>query len=85
MIILALMSVPLAAIASRTYLKKREIEARSGGLTLPEARALRAEVAELRQRVETLETIATTGDGALVPASRALEELQLASRRSRAG
>lgn len=58
-VILAVMSVPLAAIASRTWLKTRELHARQAGDV--HLRLLEREVRDLRARVEVLETIATSG------------------------
>lgn len=55
-ILLALMSVPLAWIASRTYLKARELAA--GRESEIRIKLLEAELREMKKRVEVLETIA---------------------------
>lgn len=84
-IILALMSVPLAAIASKTYVKKRELDAKGSSALVREVELLRAETRELRERVETLETIATGASALPAASAEALSELELAARRARAG
>ena len=52
--------MPLAAIGSRTYLKKLELEGTSSPALQKDIESLMLESAELRQRIETLETIATS-------------------------
>ncbi len=72
-VILALMSVPLSAIAGRTYLKARALDAaRDESLRI---KLLETELRELRDRVEVLETIATDGGPTLVPAAQQLRQL----------
>jgi predicted nuclease with TOPRIM domain len=62
-IVLIVFSVPLSAIIGSFWLKAKRIEHESGGSTLePRLRALEAENRELRQRVETLETIVTSDE-----------------------
>lgn len=72
-IILALMSVPLSAIAARTYLKARALNAPREDSA--RVRLLEAELRELRDRVEVLETIATDGAPMIVPADNELRHL----------
>ena len=59
-VLLAIFSVPLAAILSSTYLKaKRLNQERADAEIHRKVRALEAHAADLRARVENLETIAT--------------------------
>ncbi|MCP4498742.1 MAG: hypothetical protein GY822_02100 [Deltaproteobacteria bacterium] len=55
LIILAIMSVPLSAILSRTFLKAREIKTLASD---ENTRLLLVECNALRQRIEVLESIA---------------------------
>ena len=82
-ILLAIFSVPLAAIVSRTYIKAKELESRGSPALAGEMKLLRGQVAELQQRVEVLETIAVNSSDSPSPAVRELEELQRAASRSR--
>ena len=63
LILLAVFSVPLAAIGSRTYLKAKAMRASTltGPLT-KRVESLEADNADLKQRLETLETIVTSPD-----------------------
>ena len=63
-ILLVIFSVPLAFIGSRTFLKYKQLELESGRGAGSEKRLKELERAnaELQERVETLETIATGGD-----------------------
>jgi hypothetical protein len=68
LIMLIIFSPALAFFGGRTFLKYQEIKHRSGGGSLDEnttkrLEALEAENADLKERVETLETIATTSVG----------------------
>ena len=58
--ILAMMSVPLCWLVCRAWV--RSLELKSRGEIDRESARLRLECADLRQRVETLETIATLPD-----------------------
>jgi hypothetical protein len=61
MIMLIIFSPALAFFGGRTFLKYQEMKHRSGGaVDTKRLDALEAENRDLRQRVETLETIATT-------------------------
>ena len=86
-IILAVLSVPLAAIASSTYLKARRIDASGGGQLPAEVKLLQAQNAELERRLEVLEEIATSTHLVSLPEAREkvdeMHELAMAARRSR--
>ena len=59
-VLLAIFSVPLAAILSSTYLKAKRLNQEKADAEIHrKVRALEAEAADLRERVENLETIAT--------------------------
>ena len=59
-ILLAIFSVPLAAILSSTYLKAKRLNAeRADSEVRRKVRELEGLTADLRERVENLETIAT--------------------------
>ena len=79
-VILAVFSVPLAAILSSSWVKVQKLKLESGGgpETATRLQRLEAENAELRQRVETLETIATTPVG--IEGARAFKELEAPKR-----
>ena len=66
-IVLAVFSVPLAAIASSTWLRHKKMQLEAGGMT-PQLQQrllmIENENRELKSRVETLETIATGLEGA---------------------
>jgi len=60
-VLLAIFSVPLAAIVSSTYLKAKRINAEKADAEVRrKVRDLEAVSAELRERIENLETIVTT-------------------------
>jgi uncharacterized protein YlxW (UPF0749 family) len=62
-IVLIVFSVPLSAIIGSFWLKAKRLEHESGGREFePRMRALEAENRDLRQRVETLETIVTSDE-----------------------
>jgi len=86
-IILAVFSVPLAAIASSTYLKARRIDAAGGGQLVGEVKLLQAQNEELQKRVEVLEEIATSSLTTSLPEARQkvdeMHELAMAARRAR--
>jgi hypothetical protein len=86
-IILAVFSVPLAAIASSTYLKARRIDAEGGAALKREVLALQEANVELQKRVEVLEEIATDAGARTLGEARQkveeLHELELAARRAR--
>jgi cell division protein FtsB len=63
LIMMCIFSVPLAGIISKTYLKRLELLAQSPPDQQKKLEALTIESAELRQRIETLETIATSSTG----------------------
>jgi len=82
---LAIFSVPLAGIISKTYLRKLELQTRSSPELENQVKTLLLENADMRERIETLETIATTSSG-LEPQSDAeilerMEALATVSRR----
>ena len=88
LVLLAVFSVPLTAILSRTYLRAKEIDARGSQKLLAELDALRSETTQLRGRVEVLETIAVDASATLADAQqeqleneKILEELQARSTR----
>lgn len=63
LIIAIVFSVPLAAIIGSFWVRVKRMEFEAGGRDHePRMRALEAENRELRQRVETLETIVTMDD-----------------------
>jgi len=65
LIIAIVFSVPLAAILGAYWVRVKRMEFEAGARDVePRLRALEAENRELRQRVETLETIATDADPA---------------------
>lgn len=81
---LIIFSPALAFFGGRTFLKYQEIKHRSGGALDNNATkrldALEAENAELRTRVETLETIATTVG---IDGAAKLKELEEEAKRTR--
>jgi hypothetical protein len=87
-ILLVVFSVPLAAILGRTFIKYKTLElergkADGGSETARRLAALEKANAELRERVETLETIAIDSDtrSAGVAGARALEAHEEAARK----
>ena len=65
LIVAIVFSVPLAAILGAYWVRVKRMEFEAGARDVePRLRALEAENRELRQRVETLETIATDADPA---------------------
>jgi hypothetical protein len=61
LIVAIVFSVPLSAIVGSYWVKVKRLELESGAKDVePRLRALEAENRELRQRVEVLETIATS-------------------------
>ena len=84
LVVLIVFSVPLSAIVGNLFLKYKKLELEKGGGRVDDARLLKLERdnAELRGRVETLETIATgmsTGQDprvAGIDASLKLRELE---------
>lgn len=61
LIVAIVFSVPLAAIVGSFWVKVKRMEYQSGARDVePRLRALEAENRELRQRIEVLETIATS-------------------------
>ncbi len=63
LIIAIVFSVPLAAIVGSFWVRVKRMEFEAGGRDQePRMRALEAENRELRQRIETLETIVTVDD-----------------------
>jgi hypothetical protein len=97
LIVAIVFSVPLSAIVGSYWVKVKRLELESGAKDVePRLRALEAENRELRQRVEVLETIATSDSPARTrvrvdatpraPEGHALEVTPEAARRSqRAG
>lgn len=85
LIMAIIFSVPLTAILGRVYLKAKAIDAQRGAGADAERRllALERENAELKARVETLETIATS-EPARLPAQSEVKALQEALARSEA-
>lgn len=79
-VILAVFSVPLAAILSSSWVKvqKLKLESGTGPETEKRMRELEASNVELQQRIETLETIATASPG--LEGARALKELEAPKR-----
>ena len=86
-IILAVFSVPLAAIASSTYLKARRIDSSGGSQLTADVKLLLAQNEELQKRVEVLEEIATSSQVTSLPEARQkvdeMHELAMAARRTR--
>jgi hypothetical protein len=82
LVMLIIFSPALAFFGGRTFLKYQEIKHRSGGAldssTTKRLEALEAENADLKQRVETLETIATTVG---IDGAAKLKELEEEARR----
>lgn len=78
LVMLIIFSPALAFFGGRTFLKYQEIKHRAGGTldssTMKRLEALEAENADLKQRVETLETIATTTVG--IDGAAKLKELE---------
>jgi len=64
LIILALMSVPLTWIGTRTHVRLREIKAREQGTV--HTQLLTTQIHDLKKRVEVLETIATSDERVVV-------------------
>jgi hypothetical protein len=62
-IMLAVFSVPLAGIISKTYLRKLELQSKGSPELEKQVEALMLESSDLRERIETLETIATASSG----------------------
>ena len=60
---LAVFSVPLAGIISKTYLRKLELQSKGSPELEKQVEALMLESSDLRERIETLETIATASSG----------------------
>ncbi|MBI1949182.1 MAG: hypothetical protein HYS27_26075 [Deltaproteobacteria bacterium] len=81
-IILAVFSVPLTAIVSSAWLKAKRLDAERKPAPEVEKRLalLEAKNAELRERVETLETIATGMDARQLGAEGAQELKELEQR-----
>ena len=81
-IILAVFSVPLTAIVSSAWLKAKKVDAERNLAPALEQRLalLEKHNAELRERVETLETIATGMDARQLGAEGALELKELEQR-----
>jgi hypothetical protein len=86
LIILAVFSVPLAAILSSTYIKAKRLDSEGGAAMKKQLAALTEEHAELKKRVEVLEEIATSEQATDLAQARAkveeLHELEMAARRS---
>lgn len=81
-IILTVFSVPLTAILSSAWLKAKKLEAERNPSPALEGRLalLEKHNAELRERVETLETIATGMDARQLGAEGAMELKELEQR-----
>lgn len=81
-ILLVIFSVPLAFIGSRTFLKYKQLELDAGrgssAAGEKRLRELERANAELQERIETLETIATGGDhrSSGLEGARKLKELE---------
>jgi len=77
--VVLIFGTPLAAIGAFTALRLKRMQLEGGAKATPELErrllALEGENRELRGRVETLETIATSGDHRAVSGARELEEI----------